>query len=249
MRPMVAAHVLAGALWLGALLPLLRGGPSALARFSARIPLVLALLIASGIALIVVQLAGPRPALTTAYGQVLMAKLGLVAGLLLLALYNRLRLAPRAEAGDAAPLARAIRAEIVLGLMIVGTLSLWRFTPPPRSLPPPPTEVSVPFAAGPLSLTVTLGADRPGPVPLRLSDLRLDGRPFTPREIEVALSKPAYGLGPFRRSLHPTGPQADAGTFLLPIDGVWLLELQVLVNDFRRERVLDLVTIDPAAAP
>src|SRR5690606_29435656 len=95
----VALHGLAVAFWTGALLPLAavlrRPGPQAgatLRRFSAAIPLPIAVLLVAGVVLALVQVTAPADLVTTAYGRLLAAKLLLVAALLAVAFYNRRRL-------------------------------------------------------------------------------------------------------------------------------------------------------------
>lgn len=248
MRPAVAIHVIAAALWIGALWPLARSlpDPAPLRRFGAVIPWVLAALIASGSAIMLVQLRHLPALWQTDYGRVMLAKLGLVGGLLLVALVNRLRLTGRAEAGAPGPLRRAIVVELALAVLIVGTLALWRFTPPPRSLTPPLPDLIQPVAAEGLSATLRVAPPRQGPVRLWLDGLRLDGEAVVPQAVEVELAKPAYGIGPFRRELPGTAGEIALGTFLLPLDGYWVLTLNVRVSDFRAIRLRDIVEIAPA---
>lgn len=250
MRPAVALHVLAAGFWLGAFLPLiaaLQGGQAsrALHRFGALIPWALVVLLASGAALSVVQLEQVQALWTTAYGRVLMAKLALVAGLLGLGLYNRARLTARAEAGDSLPLIRAIRAELVLAVLVIAALGLWRFTPPPRNIPPAATVIQQHIGNERVSARLDLGANRAGPVSVALSRITLDGRPLSPKETRVEFSKPAFGLGPFSRTAPTAAGRVDAGTFVLPMDGFWVLRVTFLIEDFRSEEVMDIVTLEP----
>lgn len=248
MRPAVALHVGAAALWIGALWPLAcsLGRPGVLTRFGRAIPWVLTLLLASGCGIAVVQLRHLSALWQTDYGRVLLAKIALVAALLLVAAVNRFRLTARAEAGDTAPLRRAIGAELVLAVLIVGTVALWRFTPPPRSLPPPLPDRVQPIAAEGLSARLRVAPPRQGPVTLSLEDLRLDGAPVVPQAIEVDLAKPAYGIGPFRRAVTGTPEPIALGRFVLPLDGYWVLTLQIRVSDFRSIQLRDIVEIAPA---
>src|SRR5690606_22321099 len=116
MRPAVFLHVVAIAIWIGALAPLglaLRhtrpGALEALRRFSRAIPLIVAALILAGIVLAVVQLQQPAALLDTAYGQVFLVKLALLVGLFLLAAANRWFLTAHTEAGDTAAPLRPVR--------------------------------------------------------------------------------------------------------------------------------------------
>lgn len=249
-RPAVLLHVLAAAFWLGAFAPLIaalaRGqGAVALHRFGAIIPWALATLIASGIALSVVQLETVEALWITPYGRVLIAKLLLVAILLALGAWNRISLTPRAESGAPGALIRSIRLEIALSLAIIAVLGLWRFTVPPRNIVPPPVGIVQQVGDAALSAQIRLSSNRAGPMTVALSDLRLDGRPFTPIEVRVEFTKPAFGLGPFSRTLPGAGDVLEAGSFILPMDGFWVLRLHVLVDDFRSEEIVDIVTLEP----
>lgn len=90
---------------------------------------------ASGTILTLVQV-GAWAGLATAYGNVLQVKLALVSLLLLIAAINRWRLTKPVERGDASAaqsLTHLIVVEVVIITLILGTVALWRFTPPPRS--------------------------------------------------------------------------------------------------------------------
>jgi putative copper resistance protein D len=134
-----ALHALAGAVWLGALIPLwhtvrrLRDAalrPSAvavLARFSGIGALAVALSIATGSANTILVLGRWPLDWTSPYQTLLAAKISCVVAMLGLAALNRLWLVPRANTGNVqadAALAWTIAAEIVLGalvLMLVAT--------------------------------------------------------------------------------------------------------------------------------
>src|SRR6516164_6572292 len=108
-----------------------------LERFSRAIPLVIVLLVASGLRLAFVQLDRIAALWTTSYGQLLACKLAGVVVLLALAAANRYRLVPKFETSAAAaarPLATAIAFELAIALLILSLVALWRFTPPPRAL-------------------------------------------------------------------------------------------------------------------
>ena len=134
-----AAHLLAAGVWIGALAVLarfvtiairkrreddLKTLDHALSRFSAIGPVVVAVLTLSGI-----FNPGFLSSLTTAYGQVLLAKLGLFVAMLLLAAANRFWLAPRltaalASAIDSAGPMRALRASIFAEAALAGLVLL-----------------------------------------------------------------------------------------------------------------------------
>ncbi|WP_290684623.1 copper resistance CopC/CopD family protein [Haematobacter sp. UBA3484] len=243
MRPAVALHVLGAVLWLGMLLPLaasLRAGEAVpLRRFSVAAPVVVALLVASGAAIATVQLGRAEALFTTSYGKVLLVKLGLVLAMLGLAALNRFRFSASPE-----HLRRSIAAEAVLGLLVIATLSLWRFTPPPRSLPPPVMpalqQIAFPGSDG-LSARLTVAPGVAGPVTVVVDDVRRAGQRFAPQGLHIEFSKPAYGLGPFGQDLHLGQPTR----FVLPLDGFWVVRLTLRLSDFENREAKEIVTLTP----
>jgi putative copper resistance protein D len=143
-------HLLAAGAWLGALLPLcamlLRPADSssvaaALARFSALGPIVVGVVLASGLVngWFLVGPAHLEAVLTSAYGRLLLAKVALFVAMLVLAALHRFRLAPALAGG--APPSRVLRAlrlsmltETALGLAVLGLVSVLGSLEPPVSL-------------------------------------------------------------------------------------------------------------------
>lgn len=148
-----AAHVLAGAAWVGGLPPLLlaiveqrrRGysDPRAgtlrlLSRYSAMAVLAVSVIVLSGIANTAFRVGLAFGALApTAYGKVLFVKLGIVTVMLALAAFNRFAMMPRLRlAPSASPIwLFALRASIALegalGLAVLGAAAVLGITPPP----------------------------------------------------------------------------------------------------------------------
>lgn len=246
----VAVHGVALVWWMGLLLPLLGDlrHPEALQRlrrFSGpAVPLV-ALLVLSGVWLSWAQSGGdPMRLPETAWGRILLAKLALVAGLLGLALLNRLNLTPLLARGRAAPLARAIRAEILLGLGVLLLAALFRLTPPPRALPveAPPILAHLHDARVMADLRLSPGAA--GPVVLELAFQTGDFTPLEPREVTLALAPADGRLEPLRLRAQP----GDGGIWrtepvLLPFGGAWELSLRVLISDFESVTLRETLTL------
>lgn len=255
MRPAVFLHAITLSGWAGALMPLafaLRepAGAVALMRFSARIPYLLIALLLSGLVLAIVQVERPQALLETAYGNVLLAKLGLVAILLGLASFNRYRLTAKAASGQIAGsrlLSRFVAAEIVVVLAILGTAALWRFTPPPRALiaaAAQPASVHIHTEKAMADVGVTPG--RVGPVTITVSLLNGEFGPLNARELRLSLANPAAGIEPIERQ---ATKQADGswqvGDLTLPVAGRWTVELEILVSDFEMTRLKETVEIRP----
>jgi copper transport protein len=256
-RPAVFVHGVAIAYWAGALIPLgmaLRRGDAeavpALRRFSATIPAVVALLVAAGVILAIVQVGTPAALVETAYGRVFLVKLGLLAILFALAAWNRWRLTGPAEGGDrrmAGRLVRSIAVETVVVLLILGVAAAWRFTPPPRALAAAaavPASFHVHTAKAMAEVTITPG--RAGPVDVSAIIMSGDFGPLAAKEVTLVFANPAAGIEPIRR---PASNPGD-GTWridglLLPVAGTWTVRLDILISDFEMERLTGEVAIRP----
>ncbi len=233
MRGVVFVHVASLMFWLGALLPLglsLRDDGAVLRRFSRIIPVPIATLLASGVVLALMQLGPPEPDWLSSYGVLLAIKLVLVIGLLVLALWNRVRLTVRAQSGDFLPLRRSIGLELGLVVIILGVVSGWRFTPPPRVL----AEIAA--ASAPITtilkadntqadLTVTPG--RVGPVSIATK------LPVAARSVTLQVSNPAAGIATISR---PATQAADGSWrvdgLVLPAGGAWDVLLLARTGEF-----------------
>ena len=244
MRPSVFIHAAAVALWAGSLVPLfaLAHGQKyrpALALFSRAIPFVLAALAVSGAILAIVQLAQVSALWTTAYGRVLIAKFALLAALAALAAFNRFALTPVLTKGHKHArkmFRRTVGAEIACMLAIFALVGLWRFTPPPRALAPG-EPAFVHLHGEHMMADVTLTPGRVGPVEVRVRLYREDFQPLPAKQVTVMLF--AEGMEPLARPA-TRSPDGDwrIGAVVLPISGIWTIQIETLIGDFDR-RVLD----------
>jgi len=212
-------------------------------RFSRAIPLPLAVLVASGFLLAVIQLRRFDALWTTSYGWLLLAKLVAVGVLLALAAANR-RLTARVVEGDSAAarrLMRSIWAELALAALIVGIVATWRFTPPPRSLfaaAAQPTHLHIHAAKAMADLQIEPETESGRQITVSV----LDGefRPLAAKEVQLVLSRPEAGIEP------PRWPatRLDATTWRisgvrLPATGRWHARIEILVSDFEKVSVED----------
>jgi copper transport protein len=252
----VLVHALAVAFWVGALLPLCvavrasraRGSPAigALKRFSRAIAPVLVLMLLSGLWLAVAQLGTIEALWTTAYGQVLSAKLVCVALLMGLGAANRYRLVPafeRSSAAAARPLATVIAVELALALVIFGLVALWRFTPPPRALV---SDAPIALHLHGDKAMAEIEIARGGDAPARASVLVLDGafQPLAAKEVTLVLANPAAGIEPLRLHAAPAEENRWAIDGLrIPVAGRWNLEVEILVSDFDKVRLEETVAL------
>ncbi len=255
MRPAVFLHAAGIALWAGALLPLAQAlnqpdAAATLRRFSSRIAIVVAILLASGLVLAVVQVERPAALIETSYGRVLLAKLALVALVLGLAGFNRWRLTAQVETGRLAAgrvLGRIVAVELVLMLAIVGTASLWRFTPPPRALAiaaAQPATIHIHTLTAMADVTLTPG--RAGPVHVAVMLMNGEFGPLPAKELTLSFANPAAGIEAIeRRAVRGADGLWRIDALSLPVPGRWSVELAILISDFEILRLTDTVEIKP----
>jgi copper transport protein len=256
-RPAVFLHTSVVAFWVGSLIPLgvlLRGPAEAavkpLRRFSATIPALLLLLLAAGVALAIVQLGVPGELLGTDYGHVFIAKMAFVVVLLGLAAFNRWGLTGSvlADAGAARNhLVRSIGIELGLVLVIFGIVALWRFTPPPRALL---EAAAQPASLEPMSsegmAEVIISPGHAGPVKVDISVMGPNMGPLAAQGVTVDFSNKDEGIEPIEREakLRPDGSW-HIDDLTLPAGGLWQIELDILVSDFKEIDLSDQVDIRP----
>ncbi len=255
-RPAVFVHGVAGAFWVGALVPMAaalrkpdRQVLAALERFSRTIVVFLAALVAAGVALAVIQVVDPKQLGGTDYGKALLAKLGLVAALLALAALNRWRFTAPALAGDAAAgqhLRRSIEAEIVLAAAILAIVALWRFTPPPRVLiVEAATPASVHLHSQAAMADVSVQPGRAGPVAVAIYPMTADFAPMEAKEVTLVLSKADAGLEPLRRAATRVDGVWRIDDVQIPLAGVWQIRVDVLISDFEIAKLSGEVLLKP----
>jgi copper transport protein len=245
-RSALLAHVGGLALWLGALLPLLFAvrtkAPDAgyaLERFSRAIALPLAALVIGGIVLSVIQLETVEALWTTDYGRVLCCKIVAVLVLFGLAAVNRFVLTPAFGAGDddaSRRLSMTIGTELVIALLILGIVACWRFTPPPRSLAARTSEpLFTHVHIGRAMADVTMTRGTAGRWRIDMVFMTGDFQPLDAQEVEVILSNSGIGIEPITRTAKKTADgnwQVD--DVIIPVPGIWGVDMDVLVGDFER---------------
>jgi putative copper resistance protein D len=134
LMPLLLLHILTLSFWIAALPALHRvlgeqqaGAAAIVARFGRIAVQLVGLLVVAGILLAVLLLKGIQPLFATDYGAILLVKIALVAGLLGMAGYNKLKLTPALEQGSAAAamqLRFSIRLELLLVVLILAVTAL-----------------------------------------------------------------------------------------------------------------------------
>lgn len=257
MRPAVFVHGITIAIWIGSLLPLVyalqHGGDAArqaLGRFSRLIPICVAALIVAGLLLASVQVQTFEALFSTAYGNVFLAKMGLLVVLILLVATNRwffTKPAERGEHGAARRLARAVIMETIIALAIFAIAATWRFTPPPRALAIAVAQpVSIHLHADKAMAKIAVTPGRAGPVEMSAIILAPVFTAITAKEVTFVLSNPQAGIEPMRRkAILQTDGVWRAADVVVPIAGQWRMRVDMLISDFEIVRLQDTVEIKP----
>jgi copper transport protein len=254
--PVLAGHVLVAAFWLGSLWPLWQAAGHLapadalrlLRRFSASALPAVALLIAAGTVLAVLQLGRIGTFLDTPYGLRLLLKLAIVSTLVLVAALNRLWLTPALAAGR--PYAtRSLRAsislEMGLGLAILAATSSLGEVPPPRALliqgesqaPAAKTGFTAVAFAGARGALIEVTPDARGSNTILIHLFDADGEPISPQAVTVEISRPEARVEPIVHvaAMIARGSYRWEGAEM-PLAGAWSLKLQVLISDFEEIR-------------
>ncbi len=258
MRPALFVHIVSIAWWVGALYPLVlllrlerRIATPPLLYFSAAIPFAIVPLVASGIVLAVVQLGWPGPAWVSGYGAILAAKLALLVVLFAIASWNRWVLTAPAAAGDLKAvrhMRRGIVAELVLIAAILALVAGWRFTPPPRALAAAeqPAGAVLALAARNLTAELAINPARVGSTDVVITLATADGEPVSPRSVRLSLTPAELDLAPVTRTADADAEgNWRAEAVVLPLPGLWTVEVEVRVTDFELIKLTGDVTVAP----
>lgn len=247
MAPLVFAHAFALIFWAGALpglvVALRRPDTEALmARFSRLAVPMVALLVLSGAVLAWRQIETVTALTSTAYGLAFLAKMAVFVCVLALAGWHKLRLTPMlASNGALARLhfTRPLRLELGLMLALLALTAAFRLTPPPRAmvdLPEPRVEVHLHGRESMADIALIPG--RPGQNRVEIIPLDGDFQPFTPLEVTLFFAKLEEGLEriELRATMGANGFWI-AGPVHLPQGGTWDVVADILITDFRKERI------------
>ena len=251
----VGLHLVGGAFWFAAFAPLVAtakvsAAPDAarvMDQFSSRAVWLVGLVLVSGLVVSWIQVRSPANLLSTDYGQRLLVKLGLVVVVLAMAFWNKSRLTPALARGGAAAganMARSIRIESGVMLLVVAAAASLTLPTPPRAL----GEQAAATAAGAMpasdgfretwtsagySVEVEVTPARTGEnmVMLRFKDAA--GAPVAMQRASIDVSLPAAQVEGITKVGEAMPP--DMYHFMIPeliIPGDWRFTVSAFVSDF-----------------
>ena len=255
-----AIHATAAALWLGGLVGLVmvlsvrtpetvRATAGIIGRFS-RMAFwsVIALTLAGLTLTITGSGASLNSILTTTWGQLVLAKIGLTLIIVLIAAWNRRTLvpsltSPTENTGELAvrwaTLLRTIRAEAVLLVAVVALTAIVVNVPPARTAvvaKADRVDITQRVDTGDVQLSVDPAIVGPNTVAVRYTDGT--GQPINvANSMSIEFSQPSAGLEPITRQV----PASEPGVFViqgneLSIPGTWTITIAVRTGDFTEQR-------------
>jgi copper transport protein len=255
-----AIHATAAALWLGGLVGLVmvlslrtpetvRSTAGIIGRFSLMaFWSVIALTIAGLTLTITGSDANLNSILTTTWGQLVLAKIGLTLIVVLIAAWNRRTLVPSLTSptennGELAvrwaTLLRTIRTEAVLLVAVVALTAIVVNVPPARTAVVAKTDrvdITQRVDTGNVQLSVDPAIVGPNTVAVRYTDGT--GQPINvANSMSIEFSQPSAGLEPITRQV----PASEPGVFViqgneLSIPGTWTITIAVRTGDFTEQR-------------
>ena len=138
---------------------------------------------------------------------------------------------------------------MILAVLILGLVSTWRFTPPPRTL------ALIAAAAAPLHIhvhgekamvDVSLTPGRPGPMSVALAIQDADFGPLEAEGVTLTLTNPAAGIEPIRREAHHLdGVLWRIDDLILPAPGTWVARIDILITDFEQVTLQQEIVVPP----
>lgn len=226
-----ALHVLAGSFWLGGLVGLLLERPSAgvLARFSTFAAGLLGTAAVTGLVL-TWRVLGTWDLTATAYGRLLLVKLGVVLVVVAIAAYNRYRLLPRA--GD---VRRTVMAEVGL-LAVVLAVTGFLVERSPAEQDPVAAQRGFDAATftgltGQVRVYAVVEPGRVGSNEVLLQVQDLAGEPLEPFAAPTLV--PVHGdLSLGEQGLQNIGSGTYAAKIVVPRPGTWELKVSVRLSEF-----------------
>jgi copper transport protein len=215
-----------------------------------------AALVLAGTAQALVEIGSFGALLHTTYGKLVLVKAGLLAVVLVVALFSRRLVRRGAADADGEPdptvgrrLRRTVLLEVVGAVVIIGVASVLVQTTPAR------TQAAVDAGAGqtgqfattmnsPLyQLQVDIEPTQTGPNEIHLYAYTPQGAPLKVLEWKVSAGLPAQGIEPIAAVLTPITDSHDVGQITLPVAGSWTFSFTLRTTEIDEATVTTTVKV------
>jgi copper transport protein len=208
---------------------------------------VVALLVAGGV-LAVIEVGTPGALLSTSYGRLLLAKVGLVAVVVAVAAYSRRLVRQRLATTRTTAMRVAVAVEALVLAVVVGVSAVLVQTTPARTEAAGVQAVtSGDFAAtleGELfSVQVLIDPAAQGSNVVHLYAFAPDGQPLAVEEWQVTAALPGAGIEPLAVSLLPIADNHAFGDVSLPVAGDWEFRFTLRISEVDQATVAAVVPV------
>jgi copper transport protein len=207
-------------------------------------------LLVTGVVQALVEISSVPDLFTTSYGQLVLAKVVLLGGVLLIANFSRRMVGPIVQKSDGAArkLRSLVAAESAGAVAIIALASVLVQTTPARSVASSnavPTVQSAVLAAPSKLFTLTVD-DTPAKVGANEVHMYVttpDGQPASVKEWTVSASLPSQGIEPISIPVLALTPDHGIGQVMLPAAGVWTFKFTLRTTDIDEDTVLTNFTV------
>lgn len=240
-----AIHLAAMSVWLGGLVMLIgfllrhanEGELGAILPIWSRwAATAVAALITAGVVQALIEVASFEALVDTAYGQLILAKVGLAAVVIAMAAVSRKLVRSRSAETGPGTLRRVVMAELAVTAVVLGVTAALVQIPPPRTAEAAETgaastTVTQTVADGKMSLQVDVFPATVGNNSLHLYAYTLDNKPLTVVEWTATAALPSKNIEPIEVPLLRITDFHAIGDIALPMAGEWTFKFTVRTTD------------------
>jgi copper transport protein len=206
-------------------------------------------LVLAGIVQALIEVRTPSALFGTAYGRLVLAKVGLFAVVMAVAAYARLQVRRQLAADQPAPLRRAVSVELGIAAVVLAVTAVLVQTTPGRTTGDTAAAAAdLPFTATVNSSLYSLEVDV-DPAQVGRNDVHLfayapDGAPLPVVEWQARIALPAAGVEPLDVPLLKLTDNHATGQIAVPTAGDWELRLTLRISEIDEATVSVTVPID-----
>jgi copper transport protein len=207
-------------------------------------------LLVTGVVQALVEISSVPDLFTTSYGQLVLAKVVLLGGVLLIANVSRRMVGPIVQKSDGAArkLRSLVAAESVGVVAIIAVASVLVQTTPARSVASSDAVPTVQSAVLPapsklFTLTVDDTPAKVGANEVHMYVTTPDGQPASVKEWTVSASLPTQGIEPISIPVLALTPDHGIGQVMLPAPGVWTFKFTLRTTDIDEDTVITNFTV------
>ncbi len=208
-----------------------------------------AALLVAGLVLVLIEVGTPDALIGTAYGQLLLAKVGLVAVVIAVAAYSRRLVRQRVASSRPRAMRAAVALEAVLLAVVVGMSAVLVQTTPARtavagSQAVTSTDFATTLDSALFSLQVVVEPAEQGSNTVHMYSFTPEGEPLPVEEWFATAALPAEGIEPMDIPLLPIADNHALGEVSLPVAGEWEFTFTLRVSEIDQASVSVVVPLD-----